>query len=155
MRSQASIEIDRPIEEVFRLTNDHMPEWSTIVVKDEVIEESPDGVGTTFLTVTEENGRRMEFQGIVTRYEPPLVNAVEMTGTMFDLEVANTFEDLGGRTRVTQTSYVNGKGIFGLILKMFGWAMKNSSCKAAENELENLKRFCERQVDAPAEGPNE
>ena len=67
MKQSACIEIDCPIDDVFRLTNDHVAEWSIIVVEDEVIEQKPDGVGTTFRTVTEERGRRMEFDGIVTR----------------------------------------------------------------------------------------
>jgi len=38
------------------LTNDHVADWSTIVVEDEVLDKKPDGVGTTFCTVTEEHG---------------------------------------------------------------------------------------------------
>lgn len=71
MHSDGSVEIDRSIEDVFRLTNDHVAEWSIIVVEDEVLEETPDFVGSSFRTVTEENGRRMEFQGTVTHYKPP------------------------------------------------------------------------------------
>ncbi len=67
MQSETSIEIDRPIDDVFRLTNDHVAEWSIIVVEDEVLNEKPGVVGTTFRTVTEERGKRMVFQGLVTR----------------------------------------------------------------------------------------
>jgi hypothetical protein len=63
MRNEVSVEIDRPIDEVFRLTNDHVAEWSIIVVEDEIIDKKPEGVGTTFRTVTEDHGKRMEFQG--------------------------------------------------------------------------------------------
>jgi hypothetical protein len=41
MRSEGSLEIDRPIDEVFRLTCDHVAEWSTIVVEDESVETNP------------------------------------------------------------------------------------------------------------------
>ena len=148
MRNEISIEIDRPIDEVFRLTNDHLPEWSLIVVADDVIEQTPEGVGTTFRTVTEDHGKRMEFQGVITRHEPPFVNAVRLTGTMFDIETEFTFEDLSGRTRVTQTADVTGKGFFKLFMFLFGWMMHKSHCKASEDELESLKRFCEGQLDA-------
>ena len=151
MRTEGSVEIDRPIHEVFLLTNNHVAAWSTIVVENELIEEKkPDGVGTTFRTVTEENGRRMEFQGIVTRHAPPREHAIKMTGDMFDLEVEYLFDDLSGRTRVTQKSKVIGKGIFGSFLNLFGWLMKKSSCKALEKELGRLKNFCEAQADSPA-----
>ena len=39
MRSLASIEIDRPIDEVFTYTNEKVAEWSLTVVEDEVIEQ--------------------------------------------------------------------------------------------------------------------
>ena len=72
MQSSGSIEIDKPIDVVFEYTINHVAEWSTIVVEDEVVEEkNGGGVGTTFRSVTEERGRRMEFAGEVTQYERP------------------------------------------------------------------------------------
>lgn len=150
MQSEASVEIDRPIDEVFRLTNDHVAEWSIIVVEDEVLDKKPEGVGTTFRTVTEERGSRMEFQGLVTSYDPPHASAVQLTGKAFDIEAAYTFEDLGGRTRVTQRSTVNGKGLFKIFFALFGWLMNKSSCNALQKELESLKQFCERQPERAA-----
>ena len=148
MRNEGTVEIDRAIDDVFRLTNDHVAEWSIIVVENEVLEERPEGVGTTFRTVTEENGKRMEFQGVVTRYDPPFASAIHMTGNMFDIEAEYIFEDLAGRTRVTQKSRVTGKGFFKILLLMFGWLMKKSSCKALDKELNSLKRYCEERSDS-------
>jgi carbon monoxide dehydrogenase subunit G len=144
MRNEGSVEIDRPIDEVFRLANDEVAEWSIVVVEDQVIEKKPEGVGTTFRTVTEENGKRMEFEGVVTQYDPPHASAVRMTGKMFDMDVDYTFEDLAGRTRVTQRSNVTGKGLVKVFLTLFGWLMNKSSCKALEKELNSLKEYCER-----------
>jgi uncharacterized protein YndB with AHSA1/START domain len=148
MRSDRSVEIDRPIEEVFRLTTEHVAEWSIIVIEDTVLDEKPGGVGTTFRTVTEENGKQMVFEGTVVRHEPPFVNAVEMRGQYFDIHAVYLFEDLGGRTRVTQKSEVFGKGIFKLILAVMGWMMRSASCKALDKELASLKRFCEQRISA-------
>jgi hypothetical protein len=143
MQNAGSVEIDRPIDDVFRLTNEHVAEWSIIVVEDEVLDKKPEGVGTTFRTVTEENGKRMEFQGVVTRHDPPHASAIRLTGEMFDIETEYLFEDLAGRTRVTQRADVAGKGFFKLFMFLFGWLMNKSHCKATENELHSLKRFCE------------
>ncbi len=151
MHNTGSIEIDCPIDDVFRLTNDHVDEWSMIVVENEITDQKPEGVGTTFRTVTEENGKRMEFQGVVTRHDPPYASAVRMTGDMFDIEADYTFEDRGGQTRVTQDSRVHAKGFFKVILFLFGWLMKKSSCKALEKELNSLKSFCERQPAGSSE----
>ena len=61
MKAEASVEINRPIEEVFDFTNNHVVEWSVTVVEDTVINETPDRVGTTFKCVTESRGQRLEF----------------------------------------------------------------------------------------------
>ena len=143
MRTEGSIEIDRPIDEVFRLTSENVSAWSLIVVEDEPIETKPEGVGSTFRTVTMDRGQKMEFEGVVTRFEPPRFHGIEMTGSMFDLEVEYSFEDLGGRTRVTQVSIVHPKGFTKVVLFLFGWAMNKANCRALDKEFQSLKKFCE------------
>lgn len=138
MHSVASIEIDRPIDEVFRYTNDKVAEWSLTVVEDEVIEDK-NGVGTTFRCVTEDRGRRMEFDGVITVWEPPTRSAISLKGRQFDIEAEYRFEDLGGRTRVTQESNVTGKGVVKIMFVLFGWLMNKQGCKAVEKELKSLK----------------
>ena len=113
------------------------------MVEDEVLDEKPEGVGTTFRTATEDRGRRMEFMGVVTRHDPPNAYAVHMMGDAFDIETEFKFEDFSGRTRVTQRASASGKGFFKLFMFLFGWLMQKSHCKASEKELASLKRFCE------------
>ena len=105
--------------------------------------DDKDGVGTTFRMVTEDRGRRMEFRGVVTEWEPPHRSAARLEGDHFNIDVDYRFEDLGGRTRVTQHSIVQGKGFVKVMFFLFGWAMKKSGCKAQENELASLKSHCE------------
>ncbi len=143
MRQQASVEIDRPIDEVFEYTNNHVAEWSNTVVENEVIEKKPEGVGSTFRCVTEDHGKRMEFQGVVTRHTSPNLSAIRLTGQYFDIDAEYLFEDLGGGTRVTQRSTVAPKGLLKIIFFLFGWMMGKSACKALENELGELKRLLE------------
>jgi uncharacterized protein YndB with AHSA1/START domain len=150
MRTQGSVTIDRPIDEVFRLTNDDVSKWSIIVVENEELETTPEGVGSTFRIVTEERGQRMEFDGVVTEYDPPRASAIHMTGKMFDIAAEYTFEDLGGSTRVTQISSVHGKGLAKVMFLCFGWMMRKSSCRALEEELNSLKLFCETEAQVPS-----
>jgi hypothetical protein len=142
MHSLASIEIDRPIGEVFTYTNDKVAEWSLTVVENEVAEDK-NGVGTTFRCVTEERGRRMDFQGVITLWEPPTKSAIRLTGKSFDIEAEYRFEDLNGRTRVTQESTVSGKGFVKIMFFLFGWLMNKEGCKAVSRELESLKKKLE------------
>lgn len=153
MKNEGSVEIDRPIDEVFRLTNEDVAAWSIIVVEDELLDEGNKGVGTRFRTVTEERGNRMEFQGVVTAYDPPHTLAIKMTGKMFDIEAAYSFEDLRGRTKVTQFSTVTGKGGMKLFFLLFGWMMKKASCDALAKELNSLKKYCEAH-SGPGEAPD-
>ncbi|MCL4206792.1 MAG: SRPBCC family protein [Pirellulaceae bacterium] len=149
MKQQMSVEIERPIEEVFEYTNKHVAEWSLTVVENVVTDEKPEGVGTAFCCITEDHGRRMEFQGVVTRHEPPTASAVHLTGQFFDIDAEYLFEDLGGRTRVTQRSSVAPKGFIRIFFFLFGWLVTRAGCKAQENELNNLKRLLEQRTKSP------
>jgi uncharacterized membrane protein len=145
MISEGSIEIDRPIEQVFEYTNNNVADWSITVVEEEILEEQPGHVGTRFRCVTQERGNRMEFQGVITAWEPPTRSVIEMVGDHFDLEVEYLFEDLAGtRTRVTQRSHIHPKGF---LMKAFfaccGWMMSKSTCKSLEAELNSLKQKLE------------
>ena len=146
MFNEASIEIDRPIADVFEYTIHNVPDWSLTVVEDKVIEQTPDHVGTTFLCVTQDRGKRLDFDGLVTRHEPPTFSACQLVGSMFDIDVEYEFEDLSGRTRVTQRSTVKPKGFTKVMFFLIGWAMKGSACDAVNNELESLKSKVEGQT---------
>jgi len=149
MQTEASVEINRPIEEVFEFTNDHVVEWSTSVVEDRVIDQTPERVGTTFLCVTETRGTRMEFQGVVTRWECPHASAINLVGDSFDIDAAYFFEPIPEGTRVTQKAVISPKGFLKVVFFLFGWAMRKSSCNEVGKELDSLKSVVESQ-DEPA-----
>jgi carbon monoxide dehydrogenase subunit G len=148
METTRSVEIDRPIEAVFKYTLHNVAEWSIVVVEDEVTSDGPVGVGTTFRSITEERGDRMEFSGKVTKHEPPTAHSVFMTGKSFDLVVDYTFEAIDGGTRLTQHSQVNAKGFIKVMFFLLGWLMKGKSCDALDKELASLKKCCEEKVPA-------
>ena len=146
MQTELSIEVDRPVSHVFCHALDDVTQWSKTCVEREILEETPEKVGTRFRLVTEERGRKMEFQGIVTEHEEDKRSRIALTGPAFDLDVLYLFEDLGGtRTRVTQRSEVTGKGCFKPMLWLMGFLMKKASCNAQQVELEAMKAWCESQ----------
>jgi hypothetical protein len=85
----------------------------------------------------------MEFHGMVTRHDPPYASTVVMTGQYFDIEADYVFEDVSGRTRLTQRATVKGRGFFNVMMVLFGWLMRRGGCRAQANELNNLKRLLE------------
>ncbi len=142
--NETSIEIDGPIEKVFDLTLQNVPEWSNVVAREEIIEDrNQGGVGTRLRIYTRDRGHEMVFDGEVIHHERPYTSAIRMTGQHFDIEAAYHFEDLQGRTRMTQFSKVEGKGITKLVFSIFGWMMKRANCDAQRQELESLKRYVE------------
>lgn len=143
METELSVEIDRPIEQVFDYTLNNVSDWSITCVEDELLEEKPGHVGTTFRMVTEDRGQRMEFHGIITEYDRPYSSTSVLTGKQFDIGVNYSFKDLSGRTRVTQRAVLKGKGFFKVMIFCCGWLMKSSSCKAQQEELNSLKAKCE------------
>ncbi|MHC4380600.1 MAG: hypothetical protein ACYSU1_05880, partial [Planctomycetota bacterium] len=72
MFNEITLEFEAPIEKVFEVATKRVVEWSEIVVEDETLAETEDGVGTTFRMVTEERGTRMEFAGKVLKHDPPV-----------------------------------------------------------------------------------
>ena len=147
IKSNGSIEISRPIHEVYDYTLNNVAEWSLTVVSETPIDVKPDnGVGTTYRCVTEDRGQRMTFEGIVTKSEPPTLSVSELTGTSFDIEVAYGFEDLGDSTRVTQVSIVRPKSFFlKFFLKFFAGMATKGGCDATQKELVSLKQHMEGQ----------
>ncbi|RMG32830.1 MAG: hypothetical protein D6725_16880 [Planctomycetota bacterium] len=153
MKIEAAVEIDAPLEEVFRWTTEHVPEWSETVVREEIIERTPEGVGSRFRCICREreNGPETEFDGELVRHEPPHRATVVLRGRQFDLKVDYVFEPLGpARARVTQRTVVRGKTFAGrLLFAILGPLARRSSCRAAARELDRLKTFCERRTSQP------
>ena len=143
MQTERTIEIDAPIEHVFDVATQRVGEWSTVVVEDKWSGGKTEGVGAEFEVVTEDRGKRMDFQGVVTQWNPPHGSESDMFGKYFDIHVKNELEDLGGRTRLTQISSVNGKGFFKIMFALTGWMMRKSSCDSLDKELAGLKRLAE------------
>ncbi len=149
MTNEASVEIERPIHDVFEYTINNVAEWSHTVVEDVPVNTISGGdVGSTSRCATADRGQRMEFEGTVTKHEPPTASAVELIGDQFNIDVLYPFEDLGGRTRVTQVSVVTPRKFFlRVIFSCFGRMLANASCKVAEQELLSLKAKMENAGD--------
>lgn len=145
MKTTASVEIEHSIETVFRYTNEEVPQWSLTVIEDRPTNDLR-GLGATFLCVTEEHGRRMEFDGEVTLWDPPHRSAVELIGKQFDISAEYLFEDLSGRTRVTQHSSVRFKGFTKMLMLIVGPLIAKQGLDAVNRELQSLKAKLESQT---------
>ena len=140
---QASIQIERPVSDVFAYAADigNMAAWSGEVVEAAQISEGPMAVGTQFRGVGKFLGRRMETIVEVTALEPDAKFAFKTVSGPVKSENSLTFESVGGGTKVTEAIDAELGGVFGfadpLVARMLG--------RQFDTNLANMKDLVEAQ----------
>ena len=145
MRVEESVEIDRPVEEVFSYAADpeHFPEWSGIIL--EAHKETPQGpiaVGERFTNVAKFLGRRFETPFEVTAHEHNRRHSHRSTGGPLVQEYTSTFEETaGGGTRMRQVVEGEPGGFF----RLAGPLLERAGRRQFRADLETLKDLLEAQ----------
>jgi hypothetical protein len=135
--------ISRPVEEVWAFFIDltNSSHWTRSGSELRKTSEGPFGVGTTVESVRPMFGREIKSQRLVaTRYEPPhLVSFSAVVPVLGDLAGGFTFESVGGQTRLSRWSELDGGGLRGAIGSILAPIVRRSQ----GTELSNLKRLIE------------
>ncbi len=144
MHVEESVEINRPLEEVFNYVanRENLPEWSTLV--QEVQKETQGALeeGARFTTVAKFLGRRFETPYEVVVHDPPRRHTDRSRGGPFEQEYTHIFEEAaGGGTRLTQVSDAEPGGFF----KLAGPLLERAGRRQFRADLENLKDIQEAQ----------
>src|SRR4028118_940213 len=117
MRIEESVQINRPLEEVFEYVAnpENLQEWTGTVI--EISKDTPGPLleGSTFTSVAKFLGRRIESPFEVTAHEFPRRHSHESTGGPLPMEWAPTFEEGAGGTRYTRVAEGEPGGFFGLV----------------------------------------
>lgn len=143
MRVEESIEIGRPLKEVFGYVSepDNLPEWTGIAI--EVRKDAPGPVreGGTFTVAVKFLGRRFETPYERTTYEPDrLFKERAAGGPIPDQEWTYTFEEVpGGATRLTRAAVGEPGGFFKLADPLIERALK----RQVRVDLETIKDLLE------------
>jgi uncharacterized protein YndB with AHSA1/START domain len=141
---EASIQIDRPVEEVYAYatTVDTLPQWLGAVQEVEQLTDEPLGVGTQIRAVGKMLGRRLVTLVEVTALEPGVRFA--FTGVMGPFTGHNnyTFESVAGGTKVTDVAESETSGALRLFDPLMGRMMR----RQFEANLAALKDRLETQV---------
>lgn len=113
---QATIVIDRPIEEVFAFVADYSAraQWQSGIIESKIISDGPLAVGSQYKYVAQVLGKRLDTAGEITEHQPPSRHGWKATSGPFPLEGVFTFEEVDGGTRVTSTVEAEGDGFFKL-----------------------------------------
>ncbi len=142
IKTKASIEIHRPIHEVFDYATrvESFPNWfGEIIQESRRVTPGSMGPGTVFTLVNEFLGRRFESQFTVTSYEADQLFCVATKWGPIPFEGCFHFEPVDGGTLVTDQHQIGGGGFFDLM----GSLLVERLRRQANANLANLKKVLE------------
>ena len=146
MENTYSLEINAPRQHVFDYLadDDNLKDMVPNLVEHELLEETEEKVGTTFLHVYEENGRKMKMTGVVTEHQPPASMAVALDGPMFSMTVRYILEETGpNSTMLRQDSTAKMKHVFKIFGLLFGKKMKCEGERQLRESFARMKELME------------
>ena len=150
VKIEASVDIDRPIDEVFAYVTDpaKTPEWSSMALECSLEGDGRIGVGSRIRTVGKFLGRRVEATSEVTEYDPPrkfAIQAVSGSGPVRG-NIERRLESIGQGTRYHSTLTGESGGLFKLADPIVAALMK----RTVDTDHQALKALLEAKVAAEA-----
>ena len=142
-RMEKSVDINRPVEEVFAYATDikNWPKWHETILEAEQTSPGDLGVGTTFRGKGSMEGRTSEFTGKMTEYHPYKRSCKIMDFGNFTNEDELTFDPTNGGTRFTLAYDVKIRGFAKLLSSRINSAIR----KELEQAVSSLKTILETQ----------
>jgi len=143
-RIEESVEIKRPVDEVFAYTTEakSWPKWQSIIMEAEQTSQGPVRVGTTFKGTSRMMGLSMKWTAKVTEYEPNRKWAKNITCGSMIIEEHVTYDPIEGRIKFTIVYDMKVGGF----LKLFSPMVVSSMRKETKKSLSNLKSILEAQT---------
>ena len=144
---EASVDINRPIEEVWAYVTDptKAPQWSSMTLESTAEGTGPIGLGSRIRGIGKFLGRRLETTSEVTQYDPPSKFAMRVVSGG-DLEIERQLEPILEGTRYRSRLVGDSGGLFKLAEPIVAALMK----RTVETDLQTLKALLEAKVPAGA-----
>jgi uncharacterized protein YndB with AHSA1/START domain len=142
MRVEESVEINRPVEEVFSYVAnpENLPEWSGLVLEVHKETQGQPEEGDRFTTVAKFLGRRFETPFERRAYEPNRRYTDRAAGGPIpDQDWTYTFEEVSGGTRITRAAEGEPGGFF----RLAGPLLERAGRRQVRADLGNLKDLLE------------
>lgn len=140
-RIVTTVEIDRPLEEVFGFLTDlnNAPLWTVDLI--EVRHAGLLRAGTDGIDVRKMGGKQVEMPWTVTRYEPP--RAVQFTyGDPFPLTATFRLEPTPAGTRLTCDTNLRLRGFYRLLAPLIAWEARRVDAQ----QFQKAKQLLEGRV---------
>ena len=140
-RIEESVDIKRPVEQIFTYTTDakHWPKWNSVIVESEQTSPGPVGVGTTFRGTSRLMGRSMPWTAKVTEFEANRGYGKKIDSGAVMIEQHNTYQPIKAGTRFTIHYDMTVSGFLKLLSPMLVSSMR----KELKKSLGTLKSVME------------
>ncbi len=148
MKIVSRIVIEAAPEVVFSWIGDpdRARRWMASVTHSEIIEETPDRIGTTFREYIEEDGRGLEMHGVVTAFVADERFAVHLESEVNTVHLSFDLVERAGVTELTQRVDLRLKGLLKLATLLLSVPIKRKVRVQVRSELGKLKQLCERDL---------
>jgi len=145
MKISYTMDINSKVEKVFPWIDDpeRAKQWMTSVSKGEILNETPERIGTTFKETVEENGCGTELYGEITGYILNKFMSFHLEGRFNAVDVEYHLEEIEGRTRLTFSSDVSFKSFTKVLMLIMGPLFKKKTTDQLQKEFARLKELCE------------
>jgi len=117
--------------------------WQTNVSKTEILQGTPNWIGTTFRETIEENGSGTEMEGVVTDYRENQSLAMHLSGKYNVVDVEWRIEERGEHTRLTVYSNIRFRSFIKILSFLIRPVFKNKIIGQLQVEFAKLKELCE------------
>jgi len=121
--------------------------WQTSVSKGEILQETPDMIGTTFRETVEEDGRGVEMQGVITDYRENQVLAMHLAGKYNVVDVEWRLHEIGESTRLVCNANMRFRSSVGILSILLRPLFKRKIAGQLKSELAALKKLCEQTTE--------
>jgi uncharacterized membrane protein len=141
IKIEVSIEIQKPVAEVFSYTNDPAmnKSWQEGLVESKITSPGPMGVGTQMTDVRKFLGRDMDSKLEVTAYEANKRISLKTVSGPIKFEITQLYEPAGAGTKLTMI----GEGEPGGLFKLAEGAVKKQFETQLQGDLGRLKKVME------------
>ncbi len=115
--AKVSIQIDRPLEEVFEyaIAIDKLHEWVPVILEAWATSGNPPETGATYTVKAQLGGRTMEIPSVVVGFEPNQLYAYRSYGFLTYTDTM-TFQETNNGTLVTELLDFSSSGLFERLL---------------------------------------
>jgi uncharacterized protein YndB with AHSA1/START domain len=147
MRIKHEINISRPAEFVFPwiADPDKAMQWQKNVKGGEVLVETPEKIGTTFIEIIEEDGNELEMHGSITEYVEGKLIGFHIESRVHEFDVRYSVRGEGNGSSVSTEIDIRWKFPMNVMSLFIGKRMEANLRASLESEFLELKKICERE----------